>query len=481
VRQSHCKQNRAVRSGDTTPDRPHDFCGVVGIYGTPEAAVWTYLGLYALQHRGQESTGIACSDGQRVSKHLGMGLVADVYNEDILAKLPGHIAVGHNRYSTTGSSSRQNIGPIIVNHKLGTIGVAHNGNLVNSSRLREKLEDRGSIFQSTTDSEVILHLVAKSLGTTIEEKILDACKQIKGAFSLIFITKDKLIAVRDPKGFRPLALGKKGDSIVIASETCAFDLIGANYIRDVQCGEMIVVDEAGMHSYHELEKSAPSHCVFEFIYFSRPDSQIFGEYVDKTRRKLGKNLAIEKPCNADIVISVPDSSNTAALGYAARSNAKYEIGLIRNHYVGRTFIQPKQGLRDLNVRIKFNTVGGVLKGRKIVIVDDSIVRGTTLRDLVKRIRDAGAAEVHVRVSSPPIRFPCFYGMDFPTRDELIANQKDIAEITKFLSVDSLEYLSLEQMMQSMPQENGQKYCTACFNGNYLVPIEDDMIKTRNEP
>lgn len=464
----------------TNSDQPQDFCGVVGVYGTPEASVWTYLGLFALQHRGQESTGIACSNGSRIVKHLGMGLVSDVFNDDILRELPGHIAIGHNRYSTTGSSNKQNIGPIIVNHKLGTIGVAHNGNLVNSSQLREKLEDRGSIFQTTTDSEVILHLVAKSLRTSIEDKILDACQQIKGAFSLVFITKDKLIAVRDPQGFRPLALGQKNDSYVIASETCAFDLIGAKYLRDIKCGEMIVIDEKGIHSLHELEKFTPRHCVFEFIYFSRPDSQIFGEYVDKTRRKLGKNLAIEKPCNADIVISVPDSSNTAAIGYAARSDAKYEIGLIRNHYIGRTFIQPKQGLRDLNVRIKFNTVGGVLNDRKVVIVDDSIVRGTTLRDLVRRIRDAGAKEVHIRVSSPPIRYPCFYGMDFPTRSELIANEKEIDEIAKFLDVDSLGYLSMEKMLDAMPHNNGQDYCTACFSGEYPIPIENEMKKESNE-
>jgi amidophosphoribosyltransferase len=464
----------------TNIDRPHDFCGVMGIYGTPEAAVWTYLGLFSLQHRGQESAGIASSDGNNISKYLGMGLVSDVFDNEVLSKVPGHIAIGHNRYSTTGSSNSQNIGPIIVNHKLGTIGIAHNGNLVNSSRLREKLEDRGSIFQTTTDSEVILHLVAKSLRTKIEDKILDACQQIKGAYSLVFITKDKLIAVRDPQGFRPLALGKKDESFVIASETCAFDLIGATYIRDIKCGEMIVIDKKGIHSFNELEKTTPRHCVFEFIYFSRPDSQIFGEYVDKTRRKLGKNLAKEKPCDADIVISVPDSSNTAALGYSARSNAKYEIGLIRNHYIGRTFIQPRQGLRDMNVRIKFNTVGGVLKDRKVVIVDDSIVRGTTLRDLVRRIRDAGAAEVHVRVSSPPIRYPCFYGMDFPTSSELIANEKNSKEIAKFLGVDSLGYLSLEKMLDAMPQNNGQHYCTACFSGEYPLQIEDEMRKERNE-
>ncbi len=461
-------------------DRPREFCGIVGVYGSPEAAVWTYLGLYSLQHRGQESAGIASSDGDHVYKHLGMGLVSDVFDEMVLNTLPGHIAIGHNRYSTTGSSTTQNIGPIVVNHKLGTIGVGHNGNLVNSNSLRSSLEERGSIFQTTTDSEVILHLVAKSRKETIEEKIIDATSRIRGAFSLVFLTRNKLVAVRDPNGFRPLAIGRRGDSYIFASETCAFDLIGATYERDVKCGEMLVVDENGMRSYRLRNKPEPRHCVFEFIYFSRPDSQIFGEYVDKTRRKLGKNLAEEKPCDADIVISVPDSSNTAALGYSARSNAKFEIGLIRNHYVGRTFIHPKQKLRDMNVRIKFNTVGGVVKDRRLIIVDDSIVRGTTLRGLVKRLRDAGAREVHVRVSSPPIRYPCFYGMDFPTKDELIANKKSIQEIEKYLGVDSLAYLSLEHMLSAMPKENGQAYCTACFSGEYPIQIEEEQLKDRNE-
>jgi amidophosphoribosyltransferase len=461
-------------------DRPKDFCGIIGIYGTPESSIWAYHGIYSLQHRGQESAGIASSDGEKVYKHLGMGLVSDVFDEHVLDNLPGHIAIGHNRYSTTGSSNEQNIGPIVVNHRLGTIGVAHNGNLVNSHTLREKLENRGSIFQTTTDSEVILHLVAKSKKETIEEKILDAVTQIEGAFSLVFITRKKLIAVRDPNGFRPLALGKRGDSVVFASETCAFDLIGVQYVRDVKCGEMLVVDENGLQSYNLKKKSNPKHCVFEFIYFSRPDSQIFNEYVDKTRRKLGKNLALENPCDADIVISVPDSSNTAALGYAARSEAKFEIGLIRNHYVGRTFIHPKQKLRDMNVRIKYNTVGGVIKDRRIIIVDDSIVRGTTLRALVKRLRDAGAKEVHVRVSSPPIKFPCFYGMDFPTKEELIANKKEVDDIKKYLGVDSLEYLSLDAMLNAMPKENGQDYCTACFSGDYPIQIEEMQFKERNE-
>ena len=461
-------------------DHPREFCGVVGIYGSPEASVWTYLGLFALQHRGQESSGIASSDGQRVYKHLGMGLVADVFNEKILANLPGYISIGHNRYSTTGASNLQNISPIVVNHKLGTIGISHNGNLVNSHQLHQELEESGSIFQTTTDSEIILHLVAKSQKPDLESKILEAVQRIRGAFSMVFISKDKLIAVRDPHGFRPLAIGKKGYAYVFASETCAFDLIGAKYERDVKCGEMLVVAADGLKTYQISEAVKPRHCIFEFVYFSRPDSQIFGEYVDKTRRKLGKNLAEESPCTADIVISVPDSSNTTALGYAARSEAKFEIGLIRNHYIGRTFIHPKQSLRDMNVRIKFNAVGGVVKDRRLVIVDDSIVRGTTMRGLVKRLRDAGAEEVHVRVSSPPIRHPCFYGMDFPTQEELIASKKTVDEIASFLGVDSLSYLSLEKMLAAMPSNNGQEYCTACFSGNYPIPVEEEQKKERYE-
>ena len=461
-------------------DKPEDYCGIVGVFGSPEASIWTYLGLYSLQHRGQESSGIASSDGEKIHKHLGMGLVSDVFDQNVLKELPGHIATGHNRYSTTGSSNEQNIGPIVVNHKLGTIGVAHNGNLVNSHSLRGKLEDRGSIFQTTTDSEVILHLVAKSWRNSIEEKISEAVQQIEGAFSLVFITKDKLIAVRDQHGFRPLAIGKKKDSFIFASETCAFDLIEAEYVRDVKPGEMLIVDKKGMKSHQVIEKTAPKHCIFEFVYFSRPDSQIFGEYVDKTRRKLGKNLAEEKPSEADIVISVPDSSNTAALGYSARSEAKYEIGLIRNHYIGRTFIHPKQKIRDMNVLIKYNTVGGVLNDRRVVMVDDSIVRGTTIKGLVKRIRKAGAKEVHIRVTSPPIKYPCYYGMDFPTKEELIANGRSVSEIAKYLGVDSLEYLSLEMMLNAMPKDNGQNYCTACFDGNYPVSIKECLTKEKEQ-
>jgi amidophosphoribosyltransferase len=458
---------------DEMLDRPKEFCGIMGVYGDPDAAFSAYLGLHALQHRGQESAGIAVSDGNIIKKRLGMGLVSDVFNEKNLKELQGHIAIGHNRYSTTGGSAVLNIQPIVIYHKHGFLGVGHNGNLVNSKILRKQLEDQGSIFQTTTDSEVILHLVAKSKEETLIDKIQDAVKRIRGAFSLVFLTEDKLIVVRDPNGIRPLALGKmNGETVLVASETTAFDLLGAEYIRDVECGEMLVIDENGVKSYSPFEKRDPTHCIFEFVYFSRPDSQIFGEYVDKTRRKLGKNLALEESEEADIVISVPDSSNTAALGYSARSDAKFEIGLIRNHYVGRTFIHPSQQKRDATVRLKFNTVGGVLKDRRVVIVDDSIVRGTTIRKLVSAVRAAGAKEVHIRISSPPIKHPCYYGMDFPTREELIANGRSVDEIKEYLGVDSLRYLSLEGMVDAMPKDRGQNYCTACFSGHYPVKIDD---------
>ncbi len=453
-------------------DKPGDFCGVVGIYGTPQSAMYAYLSLHSLQHRGQESAGIAVSDGKHVKKHLGMGLVSDVFSEESLNTLTGHIAIGHNRYSTTGDSAALNIQPIVIRYKDGLLGVGHNGNLTNSSKLKRALEERGSIFQTTTDSEVLLHLVAKSLGSNIEEKIQDAARQVEGAFCLVFLTKDKLIVVRDPFGFRPLALGKIDDAWIAVSETSALDLIGAEYIRDVKCGEMIVFDKNGMHSHFPFEPRKPAHCVFEFVYFSKPDSRIFGDYVDKSRRKLGKNLALESPADADIVISVPDSSNTTALGYSARSDVKFEIALIRNHYVGRTFIKPTEAKRISSVRLKFNTVNGVIKDRRVVIVDDSIVRGTTLKQIVHVIRAAGAKEVHLRISSPPIQHACYYGMNFPTQEELIAHNKSVQEICDYLGADSLEYLSEEALLKSMPLEDGQSYCTACFSGKYPLHIKD---------
>ena len=457
-----------------------EFCGIFGIYDHPEAAHSTYLGLFALQHRGQESAGIVSSDGSQVYSHIDEGLVADVFaDRRVLSALKGHIAIGHNRYSTTGSGGLHNVQPLLARLKDGPIAIAHNGNLVNSGALRRKFEEEGAIFQSTTDSEVILHLISRSRQKTLVKKLLDACKQMQGAFCIAILTPDQLIAVRDPHGFRPLALGKMNGRWLVASESCAFDLIGADYIRDVMPGEIIVIDKSGFQSIMFAETKHVSQCIFEYVYFSRPDSRIFGDFVDKTRRKLGKNLAIEDTAEADIVFSVPDSSNTAALGYAQQSGIKYEIGLIRNHYIGRTFIHPSQADRNLNVRLKFNTVGGVLKDRKIVVVEDSIVRGTTLKKLTSLLRKAGAKEVHVRVSSPPIRFPCFYGMDFPTSKELVASGRSVEEVKERLGVDSLHYLSQQRMVESAPSETGG-YCCACFDGNYPVPIDDVFIKNLHE-
>ena len=453
-------------------DEPKEFCGVIGIYGHPEAAEMAYLGLYALQHRGQEGCGIVSSDGRRFTKRLGQGLVNDVFSKpETISALRGSMAIGHNRYSTTGSDQLINIQPIVVNSKDGPLALGHNGNIVNTRSLHESLEQDGAIFQTTTDSEIIVHLIAKSRSAGLVERVKEALNTVRGAFSLVLLTADKLIVARDPHGFRPLALGRLKEASVVASETCAFDLIGADYIRDVEPGELIVFDADGMRS-EQLEGAVRrSSCIFEFIYFSRPDSRIFGECVDKTRRKFGKRLYEEHPADADIVISVPDSSNTAALGFSLRSGLKFEFGLIRNHYIGRTFIQPQQAIRNFSAKVKYNPVAGVLSGRRVVVVEDSIVRGTTLRTLSQFIRKAGATEVHIRVSSPPIRHPCFYGMDFPTREELIASTRSVEEIRQFLGVDSLGYLSMEGMLASAPG-TGKDYCTACFDGSYRVPIDD---------
>ena len=457
-----------------------EFCGIFGIYNHKEAAHLAYLGLFALQHRGQESAGIVSSDGKDVYSHMGEGLVADVFaDKRVLKALKGDIAIGHNRYSTTGTTSMSNVQPLVAKINLGPVALAHNGNLVNSVQLRRELEDQGSIFQTTNDSEVIIHLVARSRKKTLPERVADACGKLKGAFSLVFLTPETLIVVRDPNGFRPLALGKMLDTWIAASESCAFDLIGANYVRDVKPGEMVVIDSSGFHSQRFCPHRQITQCIFEYIYFSRPDSRIFGDFVDKTRRKLGKNLAIESPAEADIVISVPDSSNTAGLGFAQKSGLKYEIGLIRNHYIGRTFIHPSQQGRDLNVKLKFNTVGGVLKDRRVVVVEDSIVRGTTLAKLTVLLRRAGAREVHVRVSSPPIRFPCFYGMDFPTTGELVASGRTVEEVRRILNVDSLAYLSIEKLIESVPSEYGG-YCRSCFDGQYPIPVENEISKLQLE-
>ncbi len=463
-----------------TSDRPADHCGIFGIYGNAQAASLTYMGLYALQHRGQESAGIISTDGRSVHKHLGMGLVSDVFaDRNILESLKGSMAIGHNRYSTTGSTKVANIQPILVTTKDGPLAVAHNGNMTNTRELRQELEQEGSIFATSSDSEILIHLIARSRKPRLVDRILDALQRVRGAYCLVFMTRDELVVVRDPHGFRPLIMGTLGDAVVFASESCALDLIGATVQRDVKPGELIHVDKGGVDSMQYDPNPTLHQCIFEFVYFSRPDSRIFGDFVDKTRRKIGKFLAEEQSVDGDIVISVPDSSNTAALGYATRSGIPFEIGLIRNHYVGRTFIHPYQPMRDLNVRIKFNAVGGVLNKRRVVIVEDSIVRGTTLRKLTRMVRQAGAKEVHVRVSCPPIRYPCFYGMDFPTRGELIAAWHSVEEIREFLDADSLGYLSVEKLLESMPEEN-HGYCTACYTGEYPLPNTEGNDKYRLE-
>ncbi len=457
-----------------------EYCGVIGIHGHSEAAAMAYLGLYSLQHRGQEAAGIVSSDSERVYAHTGQGLVNEVFSSpETIAKLKGHLAIGHNRYSTTGSDKKINVQPILVNYKDGPLALGHNGNLVNARALRVRLEEEGSLFQTTTDSEILVHLIAKSRQLRIEDRVREALSRVRGAYSLVMLTRNKLLVARDPFGFRPLALGRLNGAVVVASETCAMDLIGAEYERDIRPGELLIVDETGVRSETMTEPCDPAHCIFEFIYFSRPDSRIFGECVDKTRRKLGEYLAEEHPADADIVISVPDSGNTAALGFARRSGIPFELGLIRNHYIGRTFIQPKQSIRHFNVKVKFNPIEGVLNGKRIVVVEDSIVRGTTLRVLTQLLRKAGAKEVHVRVSSPPICYPCFYGMDFPTREELIASTQSIEEIRQHLEADSLGYLSMEGLLSAAPQA-GCGYCRACFDGAYPDPPDASFEKTQYE-
>jgi amidophosphoribosyltransferase len=452
--------------GAREEDDFHEECGIFGVYGHPEAAKLSFYGLYALQHRGQESAGIAAADGTSLRAHRGMGLVVEVFGPPELESLRGHLAIGHNRYSTYGQVNLVNAQPLVVNCRTGMIAVAHNGNLVNAGELRRGMEAEGSIFQSTSDTEVVLHLAARSRARDLVGMLREALGRIRGAGSFLFATERALVAYRDPHGFRPLALGKLGRATLLASETCAFDLIDGTFERDVAPGELIVVDEAGARSVQVGGEQPRHQCIFEHIYFARPDSKVFGENVDRARRRSGKQLAREHPTAGDIVISVPDSSNTAALGYAQVSGLKYEIGLIRNHYVGRTFINPEPGMRSFGVRVKFNPVTGVLRDRRVVMVDDSIVRGTTMRKLVKMLRVAGAAEVHLRIASPPVAWPCFYGIDTPSRSELLAARASVDEMRLILGVDSLGYLSLEGLRACV--EEPQNYCTACFDGRYPV-------------
>jgi amidophosphoribosyltransferase len=457
-------------------------CAIFGVYGADDAAQIAYLGLYALQHRGQESSGIITSDGECVHEHRALGLVSKVYDGDVLSKLTGRMAIGHNRYSTMGLSSIANVQPLLVDCKAGKIAVAHNGNLVNAVELRRGMEADGSIFRSTTDSEVVLHLIARSRAATLEEMIIEALRKLQGAFSLVFLTRDRVIAARDTRGFRPLCLGRIDDAYVFASESCAFDIIGAEYVREIAPGEVCVLGSGGPQylRFAEPEKRL-RRCIFEFIYFARPDSRIFGENVDKVRRKLGRRLAIESSVDADLVIAVPDSSNTIALGFSEESKIPFELGLIRNHYVGRTFIQPRQSMRDWDVRIKFNPVRGILKGKRIVVVDDSIVRGSTMRKLVSIIRQAGAREIHLRIGSPPITHSCYYGIDTPTRGELIASSHAVDQIRDYLGVDSLHYLSTEGLLTCVEDPDG--YCIACFSGKYPITpdgcLHKDVFENRS--
>jgi len=454
-------------------DKMHEECGIFGIYGHPDAANLTYLGLYALQHRGQESAGIVSSDGKKLYGQKAMGLVADIFSEDRIKKLLGHMAIGHNRYSTTGESSSVNIQPVLVNFALGGLAVAHNGNIVNAGLLKDELEAYGSIFVMTTDTEVIVHLIAQSRAATLHERIVDALRQVQGSYSLLIITEEELIAIRDPHGFRPLSLGELDGASVVASETCAFDLIEATHIRDIAPGEMVVINSSGIHSSFPFEKADPSHCIFEFIYFARPDSMVFGQNVYTIRKSLGKQLARETGIEADVVIPVPDSGVPAALGYAEEAGIPFDTGLIRNHYIGRTFIEPRQSIRHFGVKIKLNPVRDALKGKRVVVVDDSIVRGTTSKKIIKMIRNAGAAEVHLRISSPPTSFPCFYGIDMPTRQELIASTHSIDEIRKYITADTLGYISMEGIQNVVPQP--MNYCAACFDGEYPVPFPGEKM------
>ncbi len=452
-----------------TPDKFHDECAVFGVHGHKEAANLTYLGLYALQHRGQESSGIVSNDGAQFHVEKAMGLVADVFTKDRLKRLPGRSAIGHNRYSTAGSSDLKNAQPLVVNFAFGNLALAHNGNLINAQMLRNELEAYGAIFQSTTDSEVIVHLIAQSRQSLLLDRIFDALHQVRGAFSITLLTDNGMVAARDPWGFRPLCLGRVKDAWVVASETCAFDLIGAETVRDIEPGELIYVDEKGLQSFHPFPKVKPAMCIFEHIYFARPDSKIYGSNVYSARRALGRQLAKESQVPADMVIAVPDSGVPAALGYAEAAHIPFEQGLIRNHYVGRTFIEPEQRIRHFGVKVKLNAVPEVLDGKRVVVVDDSIVRGTTSRKIVKMLRHAGAKEVHMRISSPPVLSPCFYGIDTPTKKELIGATHTIEEIRKYITADSLAYLSLEGLLAAAPGD-GERYCNACFTENYPIPF-----------
>ena len=453
-------------------DKFKDECGVFGIFGHPEAANLTYLGLYALQHRGQESAGIVAADGARIRASRAMGQVAEAFDEATLEKLPGHLAIGHTRYSTAGESKLENAQPFLIDCAHGQIAVAHNGNLVNARELRDELVRDGSIFQTGSDTEVILHLYARSKAPTVEDAIIESIAQVRGAYSLALLTGNRLIAARDPNGFRPLALGRMGDAWIVCSETCALDLIGATYERDIEPGEVVVITESGVRSIKPFPPQPLSHCVFEHVYFARPDSYVFGSSVNEVRTEFGRTLALEAPVDADVVVPIPDSGVCAAIGFAEQAGLPMKMGLIRNHYVGRTFIEPQQAIRHFSVKVKLNPVRSILEGRRVILLDDSIVRGTTSRKIVKMVRAAGAREVHLRISCPPTISPCFYGVDTPNRSELIAATHTIEDIRKYIAADSLAYLSLEGLKRAVqPKQNS--YCTSCYTGVYPLAFPRD--------
>ena len=449
------------------------MCGIFGIYDHPEAANLTYLGLYALQHRGQESAGIVSSDGHRLHDYRRMGLVAEVFTREILKNLPGRNAIGHVRYSTAGSSDIKNAQPLAVDYSQGSVAIAHNGNLLNAVLIRSQLESAGSIFQSSTDTEAIIHLIARSKAKTFLERTVQSLRQVEGAYSLLFLTEKEMVAVRDPYGFRPLVLGELKGSPVIASETCALDLINARFVREIEPGEIVVIDDRGVHSHKPFPRKKHALCIFEFIYFARPDSFIFDRNVYEVRKALGAQLAKESPAEAEMVVPIPDSGVPATIGYAFESKIPLELGLIRNHYVGRTFIEPEQTIRHFGVKIKLNPVRELLNRRKIVTVDDSIVRATTSKKINKMFRNAGAREVHVRISSPPITDPCFFGIDTPVKSELIASSHKVKEIQKYITANSLSYLSLEGLRKCVDW-NPDQFCYGCFTGDYPLPIPTDL-------
>jgi len=460
-------------------DHFHDHCGVFGILGHPEAAKLAYLGIYGLQHRGQESAGIASSDGADLYVHKAVGHVQEIFTPETISRLPGSASIGHTRYSTAGDTTLLNAQPIMIDCNKGKLALGHNGNLTNAIELRRRLEHRGSIFQTTSDTEVIVHLVARSAARNLSGALADALNQVEGAYSLVVLTRDEIYAIRDPRGFRPLVLGRFDGAWVVASETCAFDLIDAEYVREVEPGEMVRISRSGIESIRFAPEKPHQYCIFEHVYFSRPDSVIFGRPVNQSRERLGRLLAREHPVEADIVTPVPDSGVPAAVGYAAESGIPFRMGLIRNHYIGRTFIEPEQSIRDFGVKLKLNPVRRMIEGQRVVLVDDSIVRGTTSRKIVRLVRDAGATEVHVRISCPPTISPCYYGVDTPRRDELIASRHSVEEIRQFLGADSLGYLSLESLRAAVEDTEG-KFCTACYTGSYPTELVQLEVEAHRE-